>query len=136
MCTIHTNTTYSVHQTLPHSQSPAESKLNFTNIFNMPSAHTWSIAKDQNLVSIPSEKDNHPSTEYPSPLLSFSPHFPYIFFALSSYGGFSLFNFLLLTIFLWQNEFYMEHAQKLEEVRSVLKEVGEDTLEALLMMIE
>ncbi|RVW58711.1 (3S,6E)-nerolidol synthase 1, chloroplastic [Vitis vinifera] len=32
----------------------------------MPSAHTWSIAKDQNLVSIPSEKDNHPSTEYPS----------------------------------------------------------------------
>ncbi|RVW58718.1 (3S,6E)-nerolidol synthase 1, chloroplastic [Vitis vinifera] len=54
----------------------------------MPSAHTWSIAKDQNLVSIPSEKDNHPSTEYPN-----------------------------LT-----NEFYMEHAQKLEEVRSVLKE--------------
>ncbi|KAL6333148.1 hypothetical protein AAG906_028331 [Vitis piasezkii] len=66
----------------------------------MPSAHTWSIAKDQNLVSIPSEKDNHPSTEYPSPT----------------------------------NEFYMEHAQKLEEVRSVLKEVGEDTLEALLMI--
>ncbi|XP_034691748.1 (3S,6E)-nerolidol synthase 1-like [Vitis riparia] len=66
----------------------------------MPSAHAWSIAKDLNLVSIPSEKDNHPSTEYPS-----------------------------LT-----NEFYMEHAQKLEEVRSVLKEVGEDTLEALLMI--
>ncbi|RVW86434.1 (3S,6E)-nerolidol synthase 1 [Vitis vinifera] len=66
----------------------------------MPSAHTWSIAKDQNLVSIPSEKDNHPSTEYPSPT----------------------------------NEFYMEHAQKLEEVRRVLKEVGEDTLEALLMI--
>ncbi|RVW14372.1 (3S,6E)-nerolidol synthase 1 [Vitis vinifera] len=54
----------------------------------MSSAHTWSIAKDQNLVSIPSEKDNHPSTEYPSPT----------------------------------NEFYMEHAQKLQEVRSVLKE--------------
>eukprot|EP00261_Vitis_vinifera_P015409 XP_003635413.1 PREDICTED: (3S,6E)-nerolidol synthase 1 [Vitis vinifera] len=66
----------------------------------MPSAHTWSIAKDQNLVSIPSEKDNHPSTEYPS-----------------------------LT-----NKFYMEHAQKLEEVRRALKEVGEDTLEALLMI--
>ncbi|RVW58702.1 (3S,6E)-nerolidol synthase 1, chloroplastic [Vitis vinifera] len=66
----------------------------------MSSAHTWSIAKDQNLVSIPSEKDNHPSTEYPSPT----------------------------------NEFYMEHAQKLQEVRSVLKEVGEDTLEALLMI--
>ena len=87
---------------------------------------TWFLSPQKRIII-------HPQN-IPAPLLSFSPHFPYIFFALSSYGGFSLFNFLLLTIFLWQNEFYMEHAQKLQEVRSVLKEVGEDTLEALLMI--
>ncbi|KAL6333686.1 hypothetical protein AAG906_028872 [Vitis piasezkii] len=80
----------------------------------MPSAHTWSIAKDQNLVSIPQKRIIIHSQNIPASLLSFSPHFPYIFLLL--------------------NEFYMEHAQKLEEVRSVLKEVGEDTLEALLMI--
>ena len=39
-----------------------------------------------------------------------------------------------MTIFLLQNEFCMEHTKKVEEVKRVLKEVGEDTLEALLMI--
>ena len=47
---------------------------------------------------------------------------------------FHFFNFRPLTVFLLQNEFQMEHAKKVEEVRSVLKEVGEDTLKALLMI--
>ena len=49
-------------------------------------------------------------------------------------ADFHFFNFLPLTVFLLQNEFQMEHAKKVEEVRSVLKEVGEDTLTALLMI--
>ena len=49
-------------------------------------------------------------------------------------ADFHFFNFLPLTVFLLQNEFQMEHAKKVEEVRSVLKEVGEDTLKALLMI--
>ncbi|KAJ9690162.1 hypothetical protein PVL29_012688 [Vitis rotundifolia] len=76
----------------------------------MSTAHTWSVAEDHNLVSVPSKNDNHLYAQYSSLTVKFA-------------SPFSLYD-----------EFYMEHAQKLEEVRSVLNEVGEGTFEVLLMI--
>ena len=90
----------------------------------MSTAHTWSVAEDHNLVSVPSKNDNHLYAQYLSLTVKFAPPFSlYVYISIRSYARFSLFNFLSLTIFL-----------NLEEVRSVLNEVGEGTFEVLLMI--
>ncbi|RVW86361.1 (3S,6E)-nerolidol synthase 1, chloroplastic [Vitis vinifera] len=76
----------------------------------MSTTHTWSIAEDHNLVSVPSKNDNHLYAQYSSLTIKFA-------------SPFSLYD-----------EFYMKHAQNLEEVESVLNEVGEGTFEVLLMI--
>ena len=90
----------------------------------MSTAHTWSVAEDHNLVSVPSKNDNHLYAQYSSLTVKFaSPFSLYVYISIRSYARFSLFNFLSLTIFL-----------NLEEVKSVLNEVGEGTFEVLLMI--
>ncbi|KAL6333467.1 hypothetical protein AAG906_028652 [Vitis piasezkii] len=76
----------------------------------MSTTHTWSVAEDHNLVSVPSKNDNHLYAQYSSLTIKFA-------------SPFSLYD-----------EFYMKHAQNLEEVKSVLNEVGEGTFEVLLMI--
>ena len=134
--TTYTNITYIfIHQPLPNSQLPATHQLlqatfitvgktSFTNIAIMSTAHTWSVAEDHNLVSVPSKNDNHLYAQYSSLTVKFaSPFSLYVYISIRSYARFSLFNFLSLTIFL-----------NLEEVKSVLNEVGEGTFEVLLMI--
>ena len=52
----------------------------FTNSVTMSTAHTWTTAKDQNLVSVPLTKDSHPSTECPSIIVKFQSPFSFLFY--------------------------------------------------------
>ncbi|KAL6333221.1 hypothetical protein AAG906_028404 [Vitis piasezkii] len=70
------------------------------------------------------KNDNHLYAQYSSLTVKFaSPFSLYVYISIRSYARFSLFNFLSLTIFL-----------NLEEVKSVLNEVGEGTFEVFLMI--
>ena len=89
--TTYTNITYIfIHQPLPDSQLPATHQLlqatfitvgktNLTNIAIMSTTHTWSVAEDHNLVSVPSKNNNHLYAQYSSLTLSLHPHFPYMY---------------------------------------------------------
>lgn len=99
-------------------------------------AHTGTADEYHNLVSVPSKNDNHPYAQHSSLTVKFaSPFSLYTCVSISSYiCSIFTFQFPVVDNLPLQNEFYMEHAQKLGEVRRVLNEVGEGRFEVLLMI--